>query len=175
MGNLTLEAALFIFLRCIIVYVALLVLLRIAGKREVGQMTPFDLVVLLLISNAVQNAMTGPDTSVGGGMVAAATLIGVSLLFSRLSLRNQRLRRFMDGTPTILVRHGQVFHQNLRKEGMTYDELLAAMREHECSTIEEVELAMLEIDGEVSVIRSEENRGKVHHTRKRLRHHAKKP
>lgn len=77
-GNLSLETALFIVARCAIVYVLLLVLLRVAGKREVGQMTPFDLVVLLLISNAVQNAMTGPDTSVGGGIVAAVTLIGIS-------------------------------------------------------------------------------------------------
>lgn len=174
-GNLSLETALFIVARCAIVYVLLLVLLRVAGKREVGQMTPFDLVVLLLISNAVQNAMTGPDDTLAGGIVAATTLIGISLLFSRVSLRSERLRRIIDGTPTVLVCHGEVFHQNLRKEGMTYSELLAALREHECQSLEHVELAMLEIDGEVSVIRRDESREQVHHTRKRLRHHAKKP
>lgn len=175
MGELTVQTAGFIVLRCLIVYILLLILLRIAGKREVGQMTPFDLVVLLLISNSVQNAMTGPDTSLGGGIVAAVTLIGISLFFSRVSLRSEKLRRMIDGTPTVLVCHGQVYHQNLRREGMSYSELLAALREHECENLERVELAMLEIDGEVSVIRADPDRGHIHHTRKRLRHHAKKP
>src|SRR3954463_16073566 len=99
MWNLTLQGMGEIALRTAIVYVLLLVLIRLAGKREIGQLTPFDLVVLLLISNAVQNAMTGPDTSVTGGAVAAVTLIVINACVARLRQRSMKFQRFVEGVP----------------------------------------------------------------------------
>src|SRR4051794_9343223 len=93
-------------LRCVVVYVALLVLLRLAGKRELGQLTPFDLVVLLIISNAVQNARVGPDTSLNGGLLAAVTLIVVNWLVDRLGLHSSWLRGRLRGSPSLLINNG---------------------------------------------------------------------
>ncbi len=164
-----------IALRTGIVYLALLLGVRLSGKREIGQMTPFDLVVLLLVSNAVQNAMTGPDTSVSGGMVAAATLLLINFAFSRISLKLPKLRQFIDGMPILLVSHGQILYRNLKHEGITFDELMGALREHECRGIEDVEIATLEIDGDISVIRRSKSGDGLHHTKKRLVRHSKKP
>src|SRR3954467_14506793 len=103
-----------VVLRTVVVYFALLLLLRIAGKRELGQMTPFDLVVLLIISNAVQNAMVGPDTSLTGGIVAACTLVAINWLMVRAGLRSAWLRQHVVGTPTVLIRDGEILDQNIR-------------------------------------------------------------
>lgn len=97
---------LLIVARTLIVYLALLLGMRLTGKREVGQMTPFDLVLLLLISNAVQNAMTGPDTSVSGGIVAAATLLLVNAFLTRLVWRHRRVRKLIEGSPRMLIHSG---------------------------------------------------------------------
>jgi len=161
--------------RTAIVYVLLLVGIRLAGKREIGQLTPFDLVVLLLLSNAVQNAMTGPDTSVTGGVAAALTLLLVNAGVALLRLRSGRWRRFVEGIPVVLVTHGEVQYRALAREHLAYEELLAALRQHEVSAVEEVELAMLEVDGSVTVIRRDPGRpGQVLHSRRRLTHHARK-
>jgi uncharacterized membrane protein YcaP (DUF421 family) len=142
--------------RTAVIYLAVLIGLRLTGKREVGQMTPFDLVLLILIANAVQNAMTGPDTSVTGGIVAAGTLLALNFLVSRFVFRNRRLRRLVEGTPTILVRQGQLVQKNLASEHIDPDEILQALREHGVPRIEEVGLAVLEIDGSISVLRKDE-------------------
>src|SRR5437867_8403996 len=97
-----------VVLRSVVVYAVLLVLLRLAGKRELGQLTPFDLVVLLVISNAVQNAMVGPDVSLTGGIVAAATLVFLNRLVERLPPRFSWLRQRVTGTPTLLVHDGEI-------------------------------------------------------------------
>lgn len=158
--------------RTAIVYVMLLALIRISGKRQIGQMTPFDLVVLLLISNAVQNAMTGPDTTVSGGLVAAVSLVMLNWLVSRVRLRSSRFRRFVEGIPVVLVAHGMYEYRALQHESMTVDELMAVLREHEVENVAQVELAMLEVDGTVSVIRVDPNKpGHLLKTRKRLIHH----
>ncbi len=164
-----------IALRTVIVYALVLIGLRATGKRQIGQLTPFDLVVLLLVSNAVQNAMTGPDTSVVGGAVAAATLLIVNAGVSAVRFRSIRIQRFVEGVPVVLVQHGEIQHTSLKHERLTVDELLASLREHEVNDVEEVELAMLEIDGSISVIRkSAGDRGRYVHTRKRLvRHHTR--
>ncbi len=160
-----------IVFRTSIIYVAVLLGLRLTGKREVGQMTPFDLVLLILIANAVQNAMTGPDNSVSGGLVAAGTLLVLNFLLSRLVFRNRRLRRVIEGTPTILVRDGQLMMKNLESEHIDPDEIRQALREHGVSTPEEVGLAVLEIDGSISVLRKDELPLKEQpHHRFRLRH-----
>jgi uncharacterized membrane protein YcaP (DUF421 family) len=144
--------ALSIVLRTTIVYLVILVGLRIAGKREIGQMAIFDLVMLLLISNAVQNAMIGPDTLLTGGIIAAAVLLAVNFLVARLRLYIPGLRRIVEGSPTLLVLHGKVLDRNLRREGLDQDALGTALREHGISDLGEVEMAVLEIDGSISVI-----------------------
>src|SRR5258707_3716400 len=105
-----------IVLRTAVVYVIVLLGVRLSGKREVGQMTPFDLVLLLLISNSVQNAMTGPDTSVLGGVVAAATLLILNYVVAEFSGGNRRFRKLIQGQPTLLVHDGQIIPGHMAKE-----------------------------------------------------------
>lgn len=156
--------------RTVIVYFIALLGIRLAGKREIGQLTPFDLVVLLLISNAVQNAMTGPNTSITGGITAAITLLAVNYFVNILRIRSRSFRLFIEGVPVVLVSNGKINHANLDKEKMSPEDLEEALREHEVSDIAEVELAMLEVDGTISVIRRA-GKGGVERTRKRLMHH----
>lgn len=132
------------------VYAALLWLLHLAGRRVLGQMTPFDLLTLLLISNAVQNAMIGPDNSLTGGLLAAAILVGINRAVSRSPLR----RRFEDD-PTILIQDGAVLEDALRHEDISRAELMAALREHGLSQTEQVSSAVLEADGTISVVPQE--------------------
>ncbi len=141
-----------IILRTAAIYLVILVGLRLSGKREIGQMTVFDLVVLLLISNAVQNAMLGPDTSLTGGIIAASTLLLVNALVARLRLKWPRFRHLVEGTPTLLVLHGEIISDHLRREGLDEETLLAALREHGVSEISSAEMAVLEVDGSISVV-----------------------
>ena len=141
-----------ILIRTVAVYLVILIGLRLAGKREIGQMTVFDLVVLLLIANAVQNAMVGPDTSLVGGILAAVVLLAVNAIVASLRLRSPRLRRIVEGTPTLLILHGEVIPQHMRREGLDEESLLAALREHGVAEISGVEMAVLEIDGSISVV-----------------------
>ncbi|EQB62673.1 MAG: hypothetical protein RBG1_1C00001G0252 [candidate division Zixibacteria bacterium RBG-1] len=145
-----------IALRSAIIYLVVLVGIRLSGKREVGQMTPFDLVLLLLIANAVQNAMTGPDTSVTGGLVAAGTLLTLNLLISNVVYRYKKTRHLLEGTPTLLIHSGKIIKKNLAKEKITTEALYQALREHGLEKIEEVKLAILEIDGTISVLTHQE-------------------
>jgi uncharacterized membrane protein YcaP (DUF421 family) len=141
-----------IALRTAAIYLVALIGLRLAGKREIGQMTVFDLVVLLLIANAVQNAMVGPDTSLTGGVLAAVVLLVLNAVVARLRLRWPRLRRLVEGSPTLLVLHGEVLAGHLRREGLDQETLEAALREHGVAAVADVEMAVLEIDGSISVV-----------------------
>ena len=141
-----------IIVRTVVIYLVLLIGLRLAGKREIGHMTVFDLIVLLLVANAVQNAMVGPDTSLVGGVLAAIVLISLNAVVARLSLRFPWLRRLVEGQPTLIVLHGKTISQNLRREGLDEETLAAALREHGLSEVSEVEMAVLETDGSISVI-----------------------
>lgn len=164
-----------IALRTVIVYFVLLIAIRFAGKREAGQLTPFDLVVLLLVSNAVQNAMTGDDHSVTGGVVSAITLVVVNYVLVHVTFKTTRLRRMLEGMPVVLVSHGEIQHRNLAREGLSVDGLMSQLRQHEVDSIEKVELAMLEVDGTVSVIRKVPgDETGFSHSRKRLVHHHKR-
>ncbi len=142
-----------IALRTGVIYLLVLVGIRISGKREVGQMTPFDLVLLLLISNSVQNAMTGPDTSLAGGAVAAATLLIMNYVVAELSGGNRRFRKFVQGQPSLLVHDGQVIEAHMAKEHVSMDELERSLREHGVATYKEAALAVLEVDGSISVLK----------------------
>lgn len=157
-----------ILFRTAVIYAAVLIGMRLSGKRQVGQMTPFDLVVLLLIANAVQNAMTGPDTSVVGGLVAAATLLVLNAIISRLALRNKLVRRAVEGDPTLLIHAGRIIRSHLTEERIGEEELLQALREHGVARIEDVQGAVLEIDGSISVIKKDEM-PKTHQPHHRIR------
>ncbi len=145
-----------ITLRTAVVYLVILIGLRLTGKREVGQMMPLDLALLILLANAVQNAMTGPDTSLIGGMVAATTLLIMNAVLTRVAWRHRKIRRFVEGTPTLLIRHGKILNENLTKEQLNVDDLHQALREHGIASVAEVSLAVLEIDGAISVLKNDE-------------------
>ena len=152
LGTPALEVA----IRCALVYSTVLVGLRLSGKREVGQMTPFDLVLILLISNAVQNAMVGPDTSVWGGLIAAATLFLLNRVVAAFARGSETAARLVEGTPTLLIRRGTVIDANLARERITRDDLFRALREHGIDDVATVRSAILEVDGSISVMKEEE-------------------
>ena len=135
------------------IYLLILLGVRLSGKREVGQMTPFDLTLLLLLSNAVQNAMTGPDTSLAGGAVAAGTLLVLNYGVAEVAGFNRRFRRFVQGSPTLLVHNGSVLEAHMAREHVTLDELQRALREHGISNLKDVALAVLEVDGSISCLK----------------------
>jgi uncharacterized membrane protein YcaP (DUF421 family) len=143
-------------LRTAVIYVVVLIGIRLSGKREVGQMTPFDLTLLLLISNAVQNAMTGPDTSLLGGVVAASTLLLMNYLIAELSGGNRRFRKLIQGQPSLMVHDGEAILPHMVKEHVSMDELQRAMREHGISSLHDVALAVLEVDGSISFLKYDE-------------------
>jgi uncharacterized membrane protein YcaP (DUF421 family) len=145
-----------IALRTAVIYSVVLLGMRLSGKREVGQMTPFDLTLLLLISNAVQNAMTGPDTSLLGGVVAASTLLLLNYLVAEVSGGNRRFRKFVEGQPSLLIHDGQIITAHLAKEHVSMDELQRALREHGISSYHDVALAVLEVDGSISCLKYDE-------------------
>ena len=142
--------------RTAIIYLALLVGLRLTGKRQVGQFTPFDLLLLLLLSNAVQNAMVGPDTSVAGGLIAAGTLFAANGIVAAVVRRSHHVARVVEGTPTLLIRHGKIIQENLEREGFTEEDLRRALREHGVQDENLVRAAILEVDGSISVLREDE-------------------
>jgi uncharacterized membrane protein YcaP (DUF421 family) len=147
------HAVLEIVLRTTVIYVLVLLGIRLTGKREVGQMTPFDLTLLLLLSNSVQNAMTGPDTSLVGGIVAALVLLVMNYLLAEVSGVNRRFRRFIQGSPTLLIHNGEVVTAHAAKEHVSMDEIQRALREHGVSSPKEVALAVLEVDGSISILK----------------------
>jgi len=138
-------------LRPIVVYIFLVVLLRIFGKRELAQLNPFDLVVLLSLSNTVQNAIIGNDNSVTGGLIGAFSLLAVNYVVVRFLFRHRRLDQIMEGTPTVLIEHGRVRRQSLAKELLTESELLTVLHRQGFSGLEEVDRCVLEPGGTFSV------------------------
>ncbi len=142
--------------RAAVIYFFLLVLLRITGKRQVGQLAPFDLVLLLILSNAVQNSMTAGDNSMVGGMVSAFTLVLLNAGLGYLAFRNKKLEVMLEGQPQVLVHNGVIFQQTLNQSCITMHDLHAALRRAGCLTVEEVHIAMLENNGGITVIKQHE-------------------
>ena len=142
-----------IVLRTTAVYALVLVGIRLTGKREVGQMTPFDLTLLLLLSNSVQNAMTGPDNSLMGGVAAAIVLLTLNFLLAEVSGLNRRFRKMIQGSPTLLIHNGACITSHMAKEHISMDELNRALREHGVAGIGDAALAVLEVDGSISVLK----------------------
>ncbi len=139
-------------LRPILVYVFLIVGLRLAGKRELAQLNPFDLVVLLTISNTVQNAIIGNDNSLLGGLVGAATLLLVNWLVVRWSFKHPAVERLVEGTPSVLIEDGAPNQARLAREMVTLDELSIAARRQGLLTLEDVDQAVLESDGALTFV-----------------------
>jgi uncharacterized membrane protein YcaP (DUF421 family) len=141
--------------RPIIVYVALVILLRVFGKRELAQLNPFDLVVLLSLSNTVQNAIIGDDNSVTGGLIGAATLLLVNYLVVRFLFGHRRLDQILEGSPTELVRDGEVIEKNMAKELITTAELDVVSRRQGFDGVSDIHSCTLEPGGAFIMKRKE--------------------
>jgi uncharacterized membrane protein YcaP (DUF421 family) len=138
-------------LRGVIVYVFLLVILRITGKRQTGQLAPFDLVLLLVLSNAVQNSMNGGDNSVLGGIISATTLIALHYGVAYMTFKSKKMERWIEGNPRILIHNGKINEEVMRQELLTRHELAASLRAAGCEEIDHVRVATLENNGQITV------------------------
>jgi uncharacterized membrane protein YcaP (DUF421 family) len=141
-----------IALRSLIVYIVIVFGIRIFGKREISQLSVIDLVFILLISNSVQNAMVGSDTTLMGGIVAAIALFVANLLLGNLLYKSKRVNKLLQGSPLMLIYQGRVIQKHLDQAKIPHEELEAVVREHGVDTIENVNLAVLEADGNISVL-----------------------
>jgi uncharacterized membrane protein YcaP (DUF421 family) len=137
--------------RAAVVYIFLLVILRVTGKRQVGQLAPFDLVLLLVLSNALQNSMNGGDNTVTGGVISAVSLVSLNWLLGYATFRSKKLGRFVEGRPQVIVHNGHVYRDVMASERLTQDELDAAIRLAGCASIHDVHFAILENNGQISV------------------------
>lgn len=144
-----------LIVRSVVVYLFLLIVLRITGKRQVGQLAPFDLVLLLVLSNAVQNSMNGGDNSLTGGLISAAALIAFNYLVGFATFRSKRLEALIEGRPELLIHNGKLFEEVLTRTQLTRHELNAALRRAGCGCVEEVHSAILENNGAISVVPKE--------------------
>lgn len=141
-----------ILLRTAVIYAALIVGLRLTGKRQIGQMAPFDLVIILLIANAVQNAMVGPDTSLIGGLVSAGALLALNFGVGAARERVRFFEHVVEGEPVVLVSGGKLLVPRMRREHIDQRDLEQAMREHGVDGLEQVKIAVLEVDGTISIV-----------------------
>jgi uncharacterized membrane protein YcaP (DUF421 family) len=143
-------------IRSLVVYIFLLIMFRLLGKRQVGQMTPFDLIVLLILSNVLQNAMIGPDNSVLGGLIGAGTVLAANWGISRIAIKNPRFERAIEGVPTVLIHNGKFVEMNMRKETISQEDLMSNLRTQGCFSLGEVETAVLEPSGKISLLKKHE-------------------
>ena len=139
-------------LRAVIVYAVLLAMIRMSGKRTMGQFTAFDMLLIVLLGNAVQNALLGKDTSMTGGLLLAATLMTLNWLVGFATSRNKRVERLLEGEPVVLARDGHVYRDVLRRELVSRDDFAKSMREAGCSDISRVRLALLETNGHITLL-----------------------
>lgn len=142
-----------LILRAVVVYFFLIVLIRITGRRQVGMMSPTDFILLLILSNAVQNSMNGGDNSLGAGLVLATVLIILNYAVSWLARRSKTVELLLAGRPVFIVRDGRLDEHTLTKEKVTHHELMAALRAAGCPNIEAARHVILETNGSISVVR----------------------
>lgn len=157
-----------IVLRSLAVYLFMVIAIRLTGRKELSQLNTSDVVLILLISNAVQNAMVGPNTTLQGGLLAAAALFLANFALKKFLFRHQKLRELILQKPEILVHDGKVDEAALRKLDLSLDELREAMREHGVQEFYQVKLAMFEMDGNISIISDDERLKRTVHKRKRI-------
>lgn len=145
-------------LRAVVIYSFLLILLRLTGKRQIGQMSPFDLVLLLVLSNAVQNSLNAGDNSLIGGMISALALMFLNYGFGYLTYRSRKAESTVEGQPELLIHNGRIRMKTLEDEMMTKEELMAALRRQGVADINEVRFAILENNGGISVIKKSDSK-----------------
>jgi uncharacterized membrane protein YcaP (DUF421 family) len=147
-------------IRAAVVYVFLLILFRLAGKRTLAEVTTFDFVLLLIISEAIQQAMIDGDNSMTNAFLLVTTLVGLNVLFSEIKQRFKSAERVLDGLPLLIVEHGKPLHERMQKERVDVDDVLDAAREiHGLEKLEQIKYAVLERNGKISIIPSESGRG----------------
>ncbi len=139
-------------LRACIVYFILLALIRASGKRTMGQFTPFDMLLVVLLGNAVQNALLGQDTSVGGGLLLAATLLVLNWGVGLVSARSARMEALVEGVPVLLARDGKVYQDVLRRELISRADFDKAMRESGVEDLDDIRTAVLETNGHITLV-----------------------
>jgi uncharacterized membrane protein YcaP (DUF421 family) len=142
-----------IVLRAIVLYAFVVMLMRVIGRRELSSMTPFDLVLLIVLGDAIQQGLTQDDYSVTGALLAISTIATLQVITSYLSFRSGRMRKLFEGQPIVLVDHGEIVERNLKRERMTPDEVAEEMRQQQISSIDEVAWAILEANGSISFIK----------------------
>lgn len=155
--------------KTVVIYFFLVAGLRLMGKRELGQMTIYDLVLIIVLANAVQNAMVGSDNSLMGGLIAALTLLITNRIFAFVMSRSSKIERFMVGEPMLIVNDGKLLTEKMLKEGVTREQVMAALREHGLSRLEEAHICVLEVDGTISVVPCEATVHKTKHHYRALR------
>lgn len=155
-----------IIIRSVVVYIFIVLAIRLFGKKELSQLSIVDLVFILLISNSVQNAMVGDSTSLAGGLTAATALFAVNWILKNVFFRSKTIREAIQGSPLLLIYQGKVVEKHLTEAKISRDELDEAIREHGVKSVTDVDLAVLEVDGNISVL--SENFKK--HTKKRRAH-----
>jgi len=137
------------------VYFFIILAIRLFGKKELAQLSVYDLVFILLISNAVQNAMVGPDSTLTGGLVAAGSLFVINYILKQLQLRYPKFGKAIQGDAIMLVFQGKILSSHMKNAGITEDELMEVIREHGVASVSKVDLAVLEVDGNISVLSTE--------------------
>lgn len=158
---------LYIVARSLAVYLFILVALRIFGKKELAQLTVMDLVFIMLISNSVQNAMVGSDTSLSGGLLAACSLFLVNFLLKKLTYRYKKINELVQGKPILLIYNGEVLYENIEKASISIAELETAIREHGEAETKDIYMAMFEVDGNISIVSSSPSSQTKHATKKK--------
>jgi uncharacterized membrane protein YcaP (DUF421 family) len=135
-----------------VIYLFLILGLRVLGKRELGQMSLYDLVMIIVLGNAVQNAMINNDNTLVGGLLAATVLLVLNRLFNLLSLHSKRVEHLMAGEPVLVVSDGNLLPRPMKHQGITDEQVMAALREHGIEELSQVHMAVLEVDGTISVV-----------------------
>ena len=138
-------------IRAVVVYAFVLIFLRATGKRQMGQLAPFDLVLLLLISNTVQNSMNAGDNSLIGGLISAASLLILNFMVGRFTYNNKKLADIVEGRPEVIIHNGHLYDAVLKKEQISHDDLESAIRRAGCNSIAEVHFAILENNGAITI------------------------
>lgn len=159
-----------IAVRTVIVMICLAVGLRLLGKRQIGQMNLFDLALIMLLANAVQNAMTNGSGNLSVGVVSASALLIAGRTLTAFLLRNPKLEKHVIGSPSILVNNGEFIQDHMKREHITEEQVMAAMRAHSICEVDEVAMAVLEVDGTISIVPCESEQ---HRTKKRVAHFRK--
>lgn len=154
-----------ITLRTAAIYLFMVIALRVFGKKELSQLNTTDVILILLISNSVQNAMVGNNSSLYGGLIAATVLFSINFILKKLMFKYQKFNKLISEKPEVLIHNGNLEFKTLSRLNITSEELREAMREHGIEHFKDVKLSMLEIDGNISIITGDSNLRQTHYKR----------